>query len=70
MAVLYENNPFSIQELLIEKTYSSFLKKIFFFQKISFKVKFLKSFKLFWKSLLPIFRRIYALTLLALKLNL
>ena len=53
-----------------------FLKKVFVLQKICFKVKVLKTFKisadchitylsnrgLFWKSLVPIFKRTYALS--------
>ena len=39
----YENNAFSILVLLTKKQYSSFLKKVFVFQK--FKVKVLKSLK-------------------------
>ena len=60
-----------------KKWYSSFLKEVFVFQKICFKVKVLKMFKistdchikhidlpnrgLFLKSLVPFFRRTYAL---------
>ena len=69
---------FSILVLWTKKRYSSFLKKFFVFQKISFKVKVLKTFKiatdfhikicwslnggLFRKSLVPFFRRTYALS--------
>ena len=61
-----------------KKHYSSFLKKVFVFEKICFKVKVLKTFEtftdchiktcrslnggLFWKSLVPYFRRTYALS--------
>ena len=77
MAVLYGNDAFSILVLSTKKQYSSFLKKVFVFQKICFKVKVLKTLKvstdchinkcrlsngeLFWKSLALFFRRIYAL---------
>ena len=47
MAVLYGNDAFSILVLPPKKRYSSFLKKIFLLQKISFKVKVLKTFKIF-----------------------
>ena len=76
MAVLYGNDAFSILVLSTKKRYSSFLKKVFVFQKICFKVKVLKTFKiftdchikacrlsnggLFWKSLVPFFRTTYA----------
>ena len=46
MAVLYENDAFSTLVLSVNKMFSSFLKKIFVFQKIFFKVKVLKSFKI------------------------
>ena len=46
MAVLYENDAVSILVLSTKKRYSSYLKKIFIFQKICFKVKVLKSFKI------------------------
>ena len=75
MAVLYGNDAFSILMLSIEKASSSFLKKVFIFQKICFKVKVLKTFKifsdchidlsnwgLFWKSLVPFFRGTYTLS--------
>ena len=39
MAVLYENDAFSILMLSTKKRYFSFLKKVFVFQKIGFKVK-------------------------------
>ena len=42
--VLYENREFSILELPTKKRYSSFLKKVFPFLKIYFKVKVLKTF--------------------------
>ena len=41
---LYENYTFSILVLLTKNWYSSFLKKVFFFQKMCFKV--LKTFKI------------------------
>ena len=60
------------------KTVLQFLKKVFIFKKIYFKVKVLKAFKistdchiktcrslnkgLYWKSLVPFFRRTYALS--------
>ena len=46
MAVLYGNDAFSILVLPTKKQYSSFLKKVFVFQKICFKVKVLKMFKI------------------------
>ena len=76
MAVLYGNDAFSILVLSTKKRYSSFLKKVFVFQKIYFKVKVLKTFKIFtdchkkhadltedyfWRYLVPFFRRTYAL---------
>ena len=47
MAVLYGNDAFTILVLSTKKRYSSFLKKVFVFQKIYFKVKVLKTFKIF-----------------------
>ena len=47
MTVLYGNDAFSILVLSTKKRYSSFLKKVFVFQKICFKVKVLKMFKNF-----------------------
>ena len=44
-AVLYVNTAFSILVLSSKKRYSSFLKKLFIFQSICFKVKVLKAFK-------------------------
>ena len=44
-AVLKENGVFSILVVSTKKRYSSFLKKIFLFQKICFKVKVLKTFE-------------------------
>ena len=77
-ALLYGNKAFSILVLSTKKQHSSFLKKGFVFKKICFKVKVLKSFKiftyflkkhvnllnsgLFWNSLGFFFRRIYALS--------
>ena len=46
MAVLYGNDAFSIVVLLTEKRFSSFLKKVFVFQKNCFKDKVLKTFKI------------------------
>ena len=46
VAVLYENHAFSILVLSTKNLYSSFLKKVFLFQKISFKVKLLKTFNI------------------------
>ena len=45
-AVLHRNIALSILVLSTKKLYSSFLKKVFLFQKICFKVKVLKSFKI------------------------
>ena len=45
--VLYENSAFSILALSTKKRYSSFLKKVFVFQKTCFKIKVLKTFKTF-----------------------
>ena len=75
MVVLYGDDAFSILALSTKKSYSSFLTKVFVFQKICFKVKLLKTFQkfyikkhadlskgeLFWKSLEQLFRRTYAL---------
>ena len=46
MALLYGNDVFSILALSTKKRYSSFLKKVFVFQKMCFKVKVLKTFKI------------------------
>ena len=46
MAVIYGNDAFSVLVLSTKKRCSSFLKKVFFFQKICFKVKLLKTFKI------------------------
>ena len=46
MAVLYGNDAPSILVLSTRKWYSIFLKKIFVFEKIYFKVKVLKTFKI------------------------
>ena len=46
MEVLYGNDTFLIVMLSTEKWYSSFLKKVFVFQKICFKVAILKTFKM------------------------
>ena len=75
MPVLYGNDAFSILVLSIKKPYSSFLEKAFVFQKICFKVIVLKTFKISTDchkhadltnggifSLVPLFRRIYALS--------
>ena len=75
-AVLNGNDVFSILMVSTKHRYFSFLKKVFVFQKIWIKVNVLKTFKtftdchiktcryggLFWKSLVPFFRRIYALS--------
>ena len=47
IAVLYGNDASSISVLSTKKQYSSFLKKVFDCQKICFKVKVLKTFKIF-----------------------
>ena len=47
MTVLYANDAFSILVLSTKKRHSSFFKKVFVFQKICFKVKVLKTFKIF-----------------------
>ena len=47
MVVLYGTVAFSIFVLSTKKLYSSFLKKAFVLQKICFKVKVLKTFKMF-----------------------
>ena len=46
-AVLNGNDVFSILVASTKKLYSSFLKKVFVFQKICFKVKALKTFETF-----------------------
>ena len=46
-AVLYGNDAFSILVRSTKKQCSSFLKKVFVFKKICFKVKVLKMFKIF-----------------------
>ena len=46
MTVLYGNDAFSILVFSTKKRYSSFLKKVFVFQKICFKVEVLKMFKI------------------------
>ena len=77
-AVLNGNDVFSILMVSTKHRYFSFLKKVFVFQKIWIKVNVLKTFKtsnnchiktcrsltrrVFWKSLVPFFRRIYALS--------
>ena len=45
MTILYENDAFSILVLSTNKKYSRFLKKVFVFEKIGFKVKVLKTFR-------------------------
>ena len=50
MTVLYRNDAFSILVLSAIKQYSNFLKKAFVFQKIYFKVKVLKTLKIFTDS--------------------
>ena len=47
MTVWYGNDAFSMLVLSTKKRYSCFLKKVFIFQKICFKVKVLKTFKVF-----------------------
>ena len=47
MAVLYRNDALSILVLSAKKRYSNFFEKGFRFQKICFKVKALKTFKIF-----------------------
>ena len=47
LTVLHENDAFSILVLSTKKRNSSFLKKIFVFQKIYFKFKLLKTFNIF-----------------------
>ena len=58
MAVLYECDAFSILMLSTKKRFSSLSEKTFVFQKICFKVRILKTFKIFsdchiktWRSL-------------------
>ena len=46
IAILYENDAFLILELWVKKRCSGFLKKVFVLQKICFKVKVLKTFKI------------------------
>ena len=46
MAVFYENDAFLILVLSTKKRYSTFLKKVFVFEKICFKVKILKTLKI------------------------
>ena len=78
VAVLYGNDVFLFLVLWTKRRYSSFLKMVFTFQKIYFKVKVLKTFKIstdchiktcrsvkgrqFWKFPVPFFRRTYALS--------
>ena len=78
MTILHGNDAFSILVFSTKKGYSSFFKKTFRFSKICFKVKVLKTFKtftdchmkichlskggLFWKSLVPFFRKTYTLS--------
>ena len=47
MVVLHGSDAFSIFVLSTKKPHSSFSKKVFLFQKICFKVKALKTFKVF-----------------------
>ena len=54
MAVLYGNDASSILVLSTKKWYSIFLKKIFVFDKIYFKVKVLKTFKISIDCHMPI----------------
>ena len=76
--VLYGNFAFSILVFSTKKWYSSFLKNAFVFQKICFKVKVSKMFKIssdyciktcrslkrrvISKSIVPFFKRTYALS--------
>ena len=46
MAVFYGNDAFSIVELSTEEWYSGFLKKVFVWRKICFKVKILKTLRI------------------------
>ena len=46
MAVLYENDAFSILVLSTKKRYSSLLCSIFFFEKMCFKVRVLNTLKI------------------------
>ena len=46
ITVLYGNDAFSILVLSTQKRFSSFLEKVFVFQKICFKDKVLKTFKI------------------------
>ena len=78
MTLLYGNDAFSILLLLTKKGFSSYLSKLFVFQKMCFKVKVLKTFKIstdchiknvdlsnegpFWKALVSFFIRTYALS--------
>ena len=74
---IYGNDALSILVLLTKDRYSSFFEKGFCFHKICFEVKstdcLIKTYHslkgYFWKSLVPLSRRIYALSL-ALKWNL
>ena len=50
MVVLYEKDAFLILVLSARKRYSSFLKQVFVFEKICFKVKVLKTFRIFTDS--------------------
>ena len=50
IAVLYGNDIFSILLLSTKKQYSRFLKKVSVFQKICFKVKLSRTFKIFADS--------------------
>ena len=50
MTIFYGNDAFSILVLSTKKLYSSFLKKVFVFHKIFFKVKLSKMFKVFSDS--------------------
>ena len=78
IAILHGKDAFLILVISTKKLYSSLSKKVFVFQKICLKVKILKTFKistdchithadlsnggLFLKSLVPFFRRTYALS--------
>ena len=54
--VLNGNDAFSILVVSTKKRYSSFLKKVFVFQKICFKVKVLKTFETFTDCYIKTYR--------------
>ena len=63
-AVLYGNVAISILKLLTKKQYSSFFKKAYVFQEISFKVKTLKTFKITSESHIETYRSLKRRTIL------